>query len=43
MSYFENRATAFAIQVKNPKRYREPLSLSQLVGTSPAPQSFMYL
>ena len=43
MSYFENRETAFAIQVLNPTRYDEPLPLDQLVGTSPAPQSFMYL
>jgi predicted transcriptional regulator len=43
MSYFENRAKAFAIQVKNPTRYDEPLALNRLVGTSPAPQSFMYL
>jgi len=43
MSYFENRETAFAIRVTNPTRYSEPLPLSALVGTSPAPQSFMYL
>lgn len=43
MSYFENRRTAFAIQVKNPTRYDRPLSLNKLVGNSPAPQSFMYL
>jgi len=43
MAYFENRETAFAIQVLNPTRYDEPLPLDQLVGTSPAPQSFMYL
>lgn len=43
MSYFENRRTAFAIKVTNPTRYDEPLSLCDLVGTSPAPQSFMYL
>lgn len=43
MSYFENRSMAFAIQVKNPTRYDEPLGLEQLVGTSSAPQSFMYL
>ena len=43
MSYFENRAVAFAIQVKNPTRYDEPLPLNRLVGTSSAPQSFMYL
>ncbi len=43
MAYFENRRTAFAIKVTNPTRYDEPLALCDLVGTSPAPQSFMYL
>jgi len=43
MSYFENREIAFAIQVTNPTRYEEPLPLHDLVGSSPAPQSFRYL
>lgn len=43
MSYFENREMAFAIKVANPIRYDEPRPLSDLVGSSPAPQSFMYL
>ena len=43
MAYFENCDTAFAIQVKNPIRYDEPLPISQLTGSSSAPQSFMYL
>lgn len=43
MSYFENRGMAFAIKVANPIRYDKPRPLSDLVGSSPAPQSFMYL
>jgi predicted transcriptional regulator len=43
MQYFENRETAFAIRVMNPTRYDEPLQLQDLVGSSPAPQSFRYL
>ncbi len=43
MEYFENRSTAFAIQVQNPVRYDKPLDLSDVAGSSPAPQSFRYL
>lgn len=42
-SYFKGRATAHAFKVKSAKRYDYPLSLTDLIGTSAAPQSFRYL
>lgn len=42
--YFYEKATAFAIKVKNPKRYKEPMSISDLLpGTNTPPQSFRYI
>jgi predicted transcriptional regulator len=43
LSYFRDKATAFAIHVKKPVRYDKPLALSELEGVSSAPQSFLYL
>src|SRR4030042_2288881 len=40
--YFSNKTKGYAIQIKNTKRYDEPLSLDSL-GVSTAPQSFMYV
>jgi|SRR5690606_9926806 len=40
--YFADREIAYAIKVKNVKRYRKPLCLRQDFNLTP-PQSFMYL
>ena len=40
--YFNNKETGYAIEIKNTKRYKEPLSLKDNFNTKP-PQSFMYL
>jgi predicted transcriptional regulator len=42
-SYFENRSRAFAISVCDPLLYEHPVDLSDLIGSSPPPQSFRYL
>lgn len=42
-SYFKGRTTAHAFKVKSAKRYEFPLSLTELIGTTAAPQSFRYL
>lgn len=41
--YFEGRSSAFAISVKNPSKYKEPLELKNVVASGVAPQSFCYL
>ena len=41
--YFKGCETARAIQVANPKRYAQPLSLLEATGSTVAPQSFRYL
>ncbi len=42
-SYFKGRNTAHAFKVKSAKRYDSPISLTELIGTTAAPQSFRYL
>jgi len=41
--YFKGKSKAFAIQVKNPSRYREPFDLKKLLHHGIPPQSFCYL
>ncbi len=41
--YFRGRDKAFAIKVKNPSKYQEPLELSSLIAHGIPPQSFCYL
>ena len=41
--YFKGKSKAFAIQVKNPSRYREPFDLKKLLPHGVPPQSFCYL
>jgi predicted transcriptional regulator len=41
--YFEGRKTAYAIKVKKPRRYEEPLDLHSVLKSGTAPQSFCYL
>ncbi len=41
--YFDSREKAFAITVKNPKRYISPLSLEDVSPGAKAPQSFRYV
>jgi predicted transcriptional regulator len=40
--YFTNKSKGYALQIKSTKKYDTPLSLTNLLVTSP-PQSFMYL
>lgn len=40
--YFSDKSKGYAIQIKNAKRYDEPMLLDNL-GISSAPQSFMYV
>lgn len=42
IKYFENRQRGYAIEIKNTKPYDYPLSLNELMLSSP-PQSFRYL
>ena len=42
MDYFGNHAKGYAIEVRKTRKYRTPLSLSDLTLSVP-PQSFMYL
>ncbi len=42
-SYFKGRSTAHAFKVKSAKRYDSPITLTELIGTTAAPQSFRYL
>jgi len=41
--YFHCREKAFAITVKNPKRYLSPLDLNDISPGAKAPQSFRYV
>lgn len=41
--YFADKDTAYAIKIKNAKRYKRPLALSFLCPSARPPQSFMYL
>lgn len=41
--YFRGRDTAHAIEVRSVKRYKKPLSLSSVLSSGVAPQSFCYL
>ncbi|EXU75998.1 ASCH domain-containing protein [Erwinia mallotivora] len=41
--YFSDKNRAFAIAVKNPRRYESPLSLSELIPGAVPPQSFRYI
>lgn len=42
--YFHEKVTGFAIKVKNPKRYKEPMLISDLLpGIKTPPQSFRYI
>ena len=40
--YFENRTIAYAIKIKNTKKYKKPLTLKEDFNMLP-PQSYMYL
>lgn len=42
-AYFMKRATGFAIEIKNPKRYTEQVTLSEMVPGAIPPQSFRYI
>ncbi|EDU3846312.1 ASCH domain-containing protein [Salmonella enterica subsp. enterica serovar Essen] len=42
-AYFSEKSRAFAIAVKNPKRYEKPISLSELLPGAVPPQSFRYI
>lgn len=41
--YFDGRATAYAIKICNPLKYKEPAKLEQLFEFNRPPQSFRYL
>lgn len=41
--YFDGRDKAYAIKVKEPKRYEEPIDLKCVVHNGIAPQSFCYI
>ena len=40
--YFADRTVAYAIKIKEPKKYKKPLNLMKDFNASP-PQSYMYL
>lgn len=42
-SYFSGRDKAFAIKVKNPVTYQDPVDLKSVVSNGIPPQSFCYL
>nr|WP_300309238.1 ASCH domain-containing protein [Halomonas sp.] len=42
-SYFSGRDRGFAIKVKNPKRYEQPVALDDLIPNGIAPQSYRYI
>lgn len=42
MQYFNGKENGYAIEVKNPKRYKKELCIKQSFGLNP-PQSFAYL
>jgi predicted transcriptional regulator len=41
--YFRGRHTAYAIRVREARRYNTPLDLNVVLGSSIAPQSFCYI
>jgi len=41
--YFDGRATAFAIKVRDPKRFADSQPLSQYLTSNIPPQSFCYI
>lgn len=41
--YFQGREKAYAIKVREPKRYHEPIELKNILQNGIAPQSFCYL
>jgi predicted transcriptional regulator len=41
--YFADKKTAYAIKIKNVKRYERPLKLNRFFPSTRPPQSFMYL
>lgn len=41
--YFSKKSTAFAIAVKNPRRYKDPVLLTDIVPGAVPPQSFRYI
>lgn len=41
--YFAERKTGFAIAVKNPRRYENPVLLKDLIPGAVPPQSFRYI
>ena len=41
--YFKGRKNAFAIKIKNPIEYQNPIELKKLLPNGIAPQSFCYL
>ncbi|WP_392551431.1 ASCH domain-containing protein [Orbus wheelerorum] len=42
-SYFNNRNKGFAIKVKNPKRYENPMTFKDFLPNSIPPQSYRYI
>lgn len=41
--YFRGKKTAYAISVRNARRYQTPLNLKQVLVSGIAPQSFCYI
>ncbi|MGP1459513.1 MAG: ASCH domain-containing protein [Treponema sp.] len=41
--YFRGTHTAFAIKIKNPVEYQNPIELEKIIPSGVAPQSFCYL
>ncbi len=41
--YFQGRKTAYAIRVREARRYDTPLNLGAILGSGIAPQSFCYI
>ena len=41
--YFDGRPVGYALKVRNPKRYLQPLDLASDFGFSHPPQSFRYV
>ncbi len=41
--YFQGKSRAFAIKVKNPSTYSNPIELSEILPSGIAPQSFCYI
>src|SRR5215470_9075562 len=41
--YFSGRTVAYALAIRNPRRFARPLDLSKFVPSGTAPQSFCYV